>query len=106
MVESYLGWSTCKVALVLDVVPRSLTPGLSSYSARVIKCVTSELDGFVQATDTSCKEPQSLPSGLAVVHRDIEELVLDVVPRSLTPGLSSYSARVIKCVTFTTYLVD
>jgi hypothetical protein len=33
----------------------------------------SGLDGFVQATDTPCKEPQRVPSGLAVVHRDVEE---------------------------------
>lgn len=37
----------------------------------------SWLYGFVQATDTSCKEPQRLPSGLAVVHRDIEEQLGD-----------------------------
>ena len=31
------------------------------------------LNRFVQATDTSCKESQLVPSGLAVVHGDIEE---------------------------------
>lgn len=33
----------------------------------------SRLNGFVQATDASCKEPQRVPSRLVVVHRDIEE---------------------------------